>query len=164
MTQIMQLAFVIFGLMTFTMSSNVMGETAIQDVEGVPPWITEKGLSLSKDKEFLFGVGLASGVKHATLKRRVAEVQARQDLAATLEANLEDTMAMTIEESTEGDQAESNTSTILSTKQVVKTTLRRAEIVEYWEHPEKNDAYALARIPRKHFEDTIKKIMLGENK
>ena len=164
MTKIWHFYLPVFGLVFFLGLGIVYADTPIQDIEGVPAWVGKKGQAFSKDAKFLYGVGLASGVKHATLKRRVAEVQARQDLAATLEANLEDTMAMTIEESTDDEIFESSTSTALSTKQVVKTTLRRAEIVEYWEHPEKNEAYALARIPRKHFLDTIKEIMLGENK
>ena len=162
MIKINRFCFLTFALIFFFGFGNGHANSPIQDIEGVPAWVGKKGQAFSKDKKFYYGVGLASGVNHATLKRRVAEVQARNDLAATLQSHLEDTIAMTIEESTDGKISESSTSTTLRTKQVVKTTLRKAEIVEYWEHPEKNDAYALARIPRKDFVETIKKTLAGE--
>ena len=56
-------------------------DTPIQEVKGLPKWVTQKGAAFSGDQRVLHGVGNAAGVINPTLRRRAAGALARDAFA-----------------------------------------------------------------------------------
>ena len=120
----------------------------IQEVEGLPKWVNNKGAAFSGEKRVLYGVGSASGVRNPTLRRKAAEGQSRRDLAETLQVYVAALQKQFMAETTAGAMDKTSVEQHIqdTMKQVTNATLTGAEIVEYWEHPMRNEAYALARL------------------
>ncbi len=123
-------------------------DTPIQNVEGLPQWVTQKGAAFSGERKVLHGVGSASGIRNPTLRRRAAEGQARNDLASTLNVYVAGLQKQYLAETTSGDFSQTSVEQHIqdTMKQVTEASLVGAEIVEYWEHPLRNEAYALCRL------------------
>jgi len=156
----LQLTMLGFFLITITIgcaSQKPMGQeangmsrvdTPIQNVENLPEWVTQKGAAFSGERKVLHGVGSASGVRNPTLRRRAAEGQARNDLAATLNVYVAGLQKQYLAETTAGDLSQTSVEQHIqdTMKQVTEASLVGAEIVEYWENPLRNEAYALCRL------------------
>lgn len=123
-------------------------DTPIQDVKDLPKWVNNKGSAFSGERRVLHGVGSASGIRNPTLRRRAAEGQSRNDLAATLQVYVAGLQKQFMAETTAGamDKVSVEQHIQDTMKQVTQATLTGAEIVEYWENPLRNEAYALARL------------------
>lgn len=129
-------------------------DTPIQDVKGIPEWVTNK-------KQFsgaFVGVGTASGIHIPSLRRKQAEMSARNDLAATLQVFAGGLTKSYMAETTAGDMSKTDVEQLVqdTMKQVVGSTLHGAQIVEYVENPIRNEAYALARLDLEQFMEVMK--------
>ncbi len=156
MTKIWHFYLAMFGLVFFLHLEIVNADTPIQDIEGVPAWVVNKGQVITDQKDYVFGVGSTPEIKNSALRRQVAETMARKDLTATLTAEIDANTSIVMNDD------DVDVSSIIN--EAVKATLRRAEIIQYWEHPEQNTAYALARISIDDFLSDIQKMMPTEKK
>ncbi|BFU89792.1 MAG: hypothetical protein NTAFB01_09790 [Nitrospira sp.] len=134
-------------------------DTPIQDVKGLPPWVLNGGGGEKVDgRRVLQGVGSVSGIINPTLRRKSAGAQARNDLAATLQVYVAGLNKQYMAETTAGDFSQHDVEQRIqdTMKQVTEATLVGAQIVEYWEHPLKNEAFALARLDMEQFKEIMK--------
>lgn len=131
-------------------------ELPLQEVDG-PEWLTQKGAAFSGDDAVFYGVGLAADVSSSALKRRAAESQARRDIAQQFNTYIgslqKQYLADTTAGSMEAHSVEQHIEDVM--KDVSEATLVGVSIVEYWEHPHKNEVYALARLDLKGFLDKM---------
>jgi hypothetical protein len=132
--------------------------TPIQDVKGTPEWVIKKGRAFSGDKRSFYGVGNAAGLINPSLMRRTAEANARRDLAQTLEVYQAALLKVYEGQVTAGAMDKQfNEQDVRDTfKQLTDKTLVGTEIIEYWEHPQRNEAYALARLETERFVEIAK--------
>jgi len=133
-------------------------DTPIQDVKTLPKWVTQRGAAFSGERRVFYGVGNAAGLQNPALRRRAAEGQARRDIAQTMQTYVAALQKQYLAETTAGDMSKQSveqhiTDTI---KQVTEATLVGVQIVEYWENPLRNEAYALARLDMEQFMDVMK--------
>jgi hypothetical protein len=133
-------------------------DTAIQDVKNVPKWVTAKGAAFSGERRVLYGVGNASALQNPTLRRKAAEGQARRDLADTMQTYVAALQKQYLAETTAGDLGKQSVEQHITDtmKTVTQATLVGAQIVEYWENPLRNEAYALARLDLEQFLEVMK--------
>jgi uncharacterized protein YycO len=135
-------------------------EQPIQDAvkEGqAPKWITQKGAAFKDQHAVFYGVGNAAGLVNPSLKRRAAEAAARRDLAQEFQVYIAALQKQYLAETTGGSldrhSVEQHVEDVM--KQVTEQTLTGSSIVEYWEHPARNEAYALARLDLNGFHDAL---------
>jgi hypothetical protein len=123
-----------------------------------PKWVTQKGAAFSGDKAVFYGVGNTAGLMNPSLKRKAAEASARRDLAQEFQVYIAALQKQYQAETTGGaldrHSIEQHIEDVM--KQVTEQTLSGSSIVEYWEHPDRDEAYALARLDLARFEETIK--------
>ena len=133
-------------------------DSPIQDVAGAPKWVAAKGAAFSGDRRVLYGVGNASGLINPSLRRKAAEGQARNDLAATLQVYVAGLQKQYLAETTAGSMDKHSVEQHVqdTMKQVTEATLVGAQIVEIWENPLRNEAYALARLDIEQVMDAMK--------
>ena len=127
-----------------------------------PEWVN-KGSGAFKDgsgEKVFYGVGVADGIRSASLRRSAADDRALAALAVQIETDVkrmtkdfqESTLESTItdvKDSTEKETVE------IGFKAVVNETLSGTKIIDHWEHPAKNILYSLARIELKVMEKKI---------
>ena len=122
-----------------------------------PKWITQKGAAFSGDKAVFYGVGNTAGTINPSLKRKAAEASARRDLAQEFQVYIAALQKQYQAETTAGamdrHSVEQHIEDVM--KQVTEQTLTGSSIVEYWEHPNRDEAYALARLDLARFEESI---------
>lgn len=132
-------------------------QTLVQQGQA-PKWITQKGMAFADKRAVFYGVGNAAGVVNPSLKRRAAEASARRDLAQTFRTYVAALQKQYLAETTAGamdrHSVEQHVEDVM--KQVTEATLVGASIVEYWEHPTRNEAYAMARLDLAGFLDTVR--------
>lgn len=133
-------------------------DTAIQDVKNLPKWVTQKGAAFSGEKRVFYGVGNATAMQNPSTRRRAAEGQARRDIAQTMQTYVAALQKQYMAETTAGDMSKQSVEQHVTDtmKQVTEATLVGAQIVEYWENPLRNEAYALARLDLEQFLDVMK--------
>jgi hypothetical protein len=133
-------------------------DTPIQEVKDLPKWVTQKGAAFSGERRVLYGVGNSAGLFNPSLRRKAAEGQSRNDIAATLQVYVAGLQKQYMAETTAGSMDKSTTEQHIQDtfKQVTEATLVGAQIVEYWENPIRNEAYALARLDIEQFMDIMK--------
>ena len=133
-------------------------EGPIQDAKGLPKWVTQKGAAFSGERRVFYGVGNAAALQNPSLRRRAAEGQARRDIAQTMQTYVAALQKQYMAETTAGDMSKQSVEQQVTDtmKQVTEATLVGAQIVEYWEHPQRNEAYALARLDLEQFLDVMK--------
>ena len=133
-------------------------DTPIQDVKTVPKWVTQRGAAFSGEKRVFYGVGNASGLQNSSLRRKSAEGQARRDIAQTMQTYVAALQKQYLAETTAGDMSKQSVEQHITDtmKQVTEATLVGSQIVEFWEHPLRNEAYALARLDLEQFLDVMK--------
>lgn len=133
-------------------------DTPIQDVKGIPEWVYKKGAAFSGDRRVFYGVGSAAGLVNPSLRRQAAEAAASLDLAKTLKTYVAGLQKQYLAETTAGSiehhSVEGHVSFVM--KQVTDSTLIGAKVVEYWEHPLRNEAFALVQLDLEQFLDVMK--------
>ncbi len=134
-------------------------DTPLQDVKGLPSWVLKGGGGETiEGRRVLQGVGSVSGIINPTLRRKSAGAQARNDLAAMLQVYVAGLNKQYMAETTAGDFSQHDVEQRVqdTMKQVTDATLVGVQIVEYWEHPLKNEAFALARLDIEEFKNVMK--------
>jgi len=133
-------------------------DTPLQDVKGLPKWVAQKGAAFSGERRVLYGVGSAAGLMNPALRRKAAEGQARNDLSATLQVYVAGLQKQYLAETTAGSMEKHSVEQHIqdTMKQVTEATLVGTQIVEYWENPLRNEAFALARLDLEQFLDVMK--------
>lgn len=140
--------------------------TCLAQQDKAPRWILESGQVFSGDTNsesqssgVVYGVGNASGIRQPGLLRRSAEGQARRQVAEFLETDvealLEQYYASTAANGGE-DLGEQDIQDLA--RQLTKQTVNGISIVEYWENPYLNEAYALARWDIDRFDALLEKL------
>jgi len=129
-----------------------------------PKWVTQKGAAFSGDRAVFYGVGNAAGLVNPSLKRRAAEAAARRDLAQEFQVYIAALQKQYQAETTAGaldrHSVEQHIEDVM--KQVTEQTLVGSSIVEYWEHPDRNEAYALARLDLARFQEMVEKLQSNQ--
>jgi hypothetical protein len=133
----------------------------IQLVPDAPRWTYEKGEAFRGEKNrALYGVGLAAGSRHPTLRRKAAEGQARNDLASTMGSYVaslqKQFLAETTADSMDKASVESHVSDTM--KILTEQSLVGAQIIQYYERPDINEAYALARLDFDQIKSMMEKL------
>ncbi len=122
-----------------------------------PKWLTMKGPAFSGDRAVFYGVGNAAGVINPSLKRKAAESAARRDIAQEFSTYIAVLQKQYQAETTAGSldrhSVEQHIEDVM--KQLTEQTLVGSSIVEYWENPYRNEAYALARLDLARFKDMV---------
>lgn len=150
-----------FGIMVGCAEQQGTGPSAggppIQDV--APEWVFNKGAAFSGERQVFYGVGNAAGLQNASLRRRSAEAAARRDIQQTFQSYIAGLNKQYIAETTAGDMESASVEQHIEDvmKQVTSGTLVGVDIVKYWEHPTRNEAYALARLDLERFLETMQK-------
>jgi len=133
-------------------------QTLVQQGQA-PKWITQKGMAFTGKRAVFYGVGNAAGVVNPSLKRRAAEAAARRDLAQEFQVYIAALQKQYQAETTAGamdkHSVEQHIEDVM--KQVTEQSLTGSSIVEYWEHPTRNEAYALARLDLAGFLETVRR-------
>jgi hypothetical protein len=139
-------------------------DTPIQAVEGVPDWVFQKGAAFSGERRVFYGVGNAVAIQNSALRRRSAEAAARRDILQGVKVFVAGLNKQYMAETTAGARdkvsVEQHIEDVM--KQVTSGTLVGSSIVEYWEHPSKNESYALARVDLEQFQDVMKNYASAE--
>jgi len=122
-------------------------EKPIQEVSGAPSW-TWNDKDLRSDKKALYGVGTMAGIRNPALRRKQVDAQARNAVASVLgtyAAGLTKSfMASTTVGGNPDASEEQHVSDVL--KQITEASLVGVKIIEYYERPDINQAYSLARL------------------
>ncbi len=132
-------------------------DVPLQEVGG-PEWLTNSGAAFSGERRVFYGVGNAAAILNPSLRRKTADAAARRDLAQTFHTYVAGLNKQYMAETTAGDMERVSVEQHIEdvTKQVTEATLVGSTIVEYWEHPKRNEAYALVRLDLEQFLDTMK--------
>ena len=126
-----------------------------------PEWVN-KGSGAFKDgsgEKVFYGVGIASDIRSASLRRSAADDRALAAIAVQMKTTIT-RMAEDYGEAIGRSTAKGNESTEkegyeAGFRALVKKTLPGAKIIDHWEHPAKNVLYSLARIEHKVMEKKI---------
>jgi len=120
----------------------------IRDVPGAPKWTWNEGEAFSGDKKALYGVGSASGIRNPSLRRKHADAQARNAMASVMGTYAAGLHKGFNESTTVGGNPDASEDQHVSDvlKQVTEASLVGVKIVEYYERPDINQAYSLARL------------------
>lgn len=131
----------------------------IQNVAGVPQWVTKPGAAFSGERQVFYGVGNAASLQNPSLRRRSAEAAARRSLAETFQVYVAALNKQYMAETTAGDMESASVEQHVEDvmKQVTGATLVGSRILEYWENPTRNEAYALARLDLDEFLEAMKR-------
>jgi cell wall-associated NlpC family hydrolase len=134
-------------------------QTLVEQAQA-PRWITQKGAAFTEQRAVFYGVGNIAGLVNPSLRRRAAEAAARRDLAQEFRVYMAALQKQYLAETTGGSPdrhgVEQHIEDVM--KQVTEQTLSGASIVEYWEHPSRNEAYALARLDLNGFLETVRRL------
>jgi hypothetical protein len=139
--------------------SNLGGGKALM-AEKPPEWVL-KGDGASNDSEgkCFYGVGSASGIKNYSLQRRTADNRARNEVAKVLKVYtkslMKDYQASTVAGDLSASHEEQNIEEAIKT--VTAATLSGVKIINHWEHAERGELFALARLDLKTFKNTLEK-------
>ncbi len=122
-----------------------------------PKWLTHMGTAFSGDRAVFYGVGNAAGLINPSLKRKAAEAAARRNIAQEFNTYIaalqKQYLAETTAGSMEAHSVEQHIEDVM--KQLTDQTLVGVSIVEYWENPYWNEAYALARLDLARLKDKL---------
>jgi LPP20 lipoprotein len=131
-----------------------------------PKWIIQRGAAFSGDKAVFYGVGNVAGVVNPSLKLKAAEGAARRDLAQQFQVYIAALQKQYLAETTAGaldrHSVEQHIEDVM--KQVTEQTLVGTSIMDYWEHPDRNEAYALAKMDLGQFQEMVVKLQTNESK
>ena len=122
-----------------------------------PQWVIQKGAAFEGEKAVFYGVGNVAGVVNSSLRRKAAEGAARRDLANEFQVYVAALQKQYLAETTAGaldrHSVEQHIEDVM--KQVTEQTLVGTSVVDYWEHPDRNEAYALVKMDLKRFEENL---------
>ena len=129
-----------------------------------PKWITQRGAAFSGNEAVFYGVGNVAGVVNPSLKLKAAEGAARVDLAQQFQVYVAALQKQYLAETTAGDldrhSVEQHIEDVM--KQVTEQTLVGTKVVDYWEHPDRNEAYALVKMDLTQFQATLAMLQSSE--
>ena len=135
----------------------------VSDYQG-PEWVN-KGSGAFKDgsgEKVFYGVGIASDIRSASLRRSAADDRALAAIAVQMKTTItrmaEDYGEAIGRSTTKGNESTEKEGYEVGFRALVKKTLPGAKIIDHWEHPSKNELYSLARIELKAMEAMEKKI------
>lgn len=136
----------------------------IQDAGG-PEWITQPGAALNGEKHVFYGVGNAAGIQNPALRRKTAEAAGRRALAENFQVYVAGLNKQYLAETTAGDMERASVEQHVEDvmKQVTDATLVGTRVMEYWERPDQNDAYALVRLDLDEFLEAMEKYGAATN-
>ena len=121
----------------------------IQNVPGAPKWTwNENEAFKGEDKKALYGVASASGIRNPSLRRKHADAQARNAMAAVMGTYVAGLHKGFNESTTVGGNPDASEDQHVSDvlKQVTEQSLVGVKIIEYYERPDVNQAYSLAKL------------------
>ena len=154
-----------FGLVVFIFMlgacSSTPESTRTTMSEYDPPKWVMKGGGAFKDSNgrAFYGIGSASGIKNFSLQRTAADDRARNDLAKVFEfytkSLTKDYMASTTAGDFSKTSEEQNIEVAIKT--VTSATLTGVLIIDHWEHPARNELFALARLDLESFKKNLDK-------
>ncbi len=125
-----------------------------------PKWIIERGAAFSDGRAVFYGVGNVAGVVNPALKLKAAEGAARRDLAQQFQVYVAALQKQYLAETTAGEldrhSVEQHIEDVM--KQVTEQTLVGTTVVDYWEHPDRNEAYALVKMDLAQFQEMVAKL------
>ncbi len=130
----------------------------IQEVKGVPDWVTKKGLMFSGELAAFHGVGTAAGIGNPALRRKAAEQQARLDLAKSFNVHVREMIETYMGSTGAMDRRDERQNIEAASRELTDQTLVGTFITEYWEHPDGSQAYALARLDPKRFRSMLEQL------
>ena len=135
----------------------------VKDGDG-PEWLVKGGKAFSGDKKAFYGIGSAGRVRNPSLMRKSAQAQARREIASQFKVYVSALNKQYLADITAGDgDAHSEEQAVTdTTKELTEATLQGVTIEEYWEHPERNEAYALARLDLDAFLEKVKNYENGK--
>lgn len=122
-----------------------------------PAWVMKGSGAFGGDKEVLYGVGSASGIRNHSLARSTAGNRARAELSKVFDTYSASLMKDYASSTTAGDMSASDEQQMV--EQAIKTFsanhLTGVQIVDHWIHPTDGTIYALAQMNMGAFEDMI---------
>lgn len=125
-----------------------------------PEWTIQGGAAFPKEKgKALYGVGRAPISVNPVVKYKEADMQARGDLAKTLEtyiAELSKSFQQETKDFQNPDQTESVALFSDIEKEVTSTTVQGVQIVDHFENKEEGIMYALAKLAMDEVLNTYK--------
>ncbi|MDE0144758.1 MAG: LPP20 family lipoprotein [Nitrospira sp.] len=126
---------------------------------GGPEWLTKGGAAFNGEQPVFYGVGNAAGIQNPALRRRSAEATARRFLAENFQVYVAGLNKQYLAETTAGDMERASVEQHVEDvmKQVTDATLVGTQIIEYWEHPDHNESYALVRLDLEEFLEAMQK-------
>ncbi len=133
--------------------------TAHGPVVQYPEWVNKGSGAFGGEKQVLYGVGAASGIRNHALARTTSDNRARAEVSKILQTYSASLMKDYSASTTAGDFSQSSEEQHV--EQAIKTfsanTLNGVEIVDHWIHPTDGTIYALARCDLAGFMDQISK-------
>ena len=160
---LLTLVAVLFIIAIFSGCASTPEKTRVTVGDYQPPEWVNKGSGAFKDgsgEKVFYGVGIADGIRSASLRRSAADDRALAALAVQIKTDVKrmtkDFQESTLE-STKTDVKDSTEkeSVVIGFKAVVNETLSGTKIIDHWQHPAKNILYSLARIELKVMEKKI---------
>ena len=113
-------------------------------------WVKRGSGAFSGDRgKILHGVGSASGFRNPSMLRTTAETKARVELATVLEIYVQGLVEVYVSETVGGSNldrssTEQHAMDVMST--VTDKILIGSQIVDHWDHPDRNESFALASL------------------
>ena len=131
-----------------------------------PKWITQRGAAFSGDQPVFYGVGNVAGVVNPSLKLKAAEGAARRDLAQQFQVYVAALQKQYLAETTAGaldrHSVEQHIEDVM--KLVTEQTLVGTNVADYWEHPDRNEAYALVKMDVARFQEQMAAMQMNDAK
>lgn len=148
------LSFVVSGCTIHASQKGRTLQQVVKDGDG-PVWFVKDKKAFGSMERAFYGVGNSARGKNPSLMRKNAQASARRDVAkqfkmyiAILKKQYIANIAICNDDPQSQEQAEVNT-----VKEITDSTLQSVTIEDYWEHPERNEGYALARLDLEIFLD-----------
>lgn len=140
-------------------SKNVDPENMSLSGVNAPDWVTKgNGAFQSELGRIFYGVGSASGYQNYSLQRTTAENRARNDIAKVFRFYTSSLMKDYEASTGAGGDISTERHVSQAIKTVTSETLSGVIIVDHWEHPNRGEVFALARLDLKAFKDNITKL------
>lgn len=121
-----------------------------------PAWVLKGSGAFddSKGKVF-YGVASSFGVKNPSLQRISADDQARLEVAKTFEVYVKALTKIYIASTSTTLTPSEEQNIEFALKTVTSATLNGVEIIDHWEHPGRNEFFALARLDFEMFKQNL---------
>lgn len=148
-------AAIVAPLMGCASSGQPVAGTAMP--RGAPDWVRRESGAFNDGERVFYGVGSASGIADASLRRETATARARAAVAQSVQAQMQ--ALVESYQSSIGDtrQSEAGQSIEATLRQYTDQSLTGVRIVNYWEDPRSMTLFALARLDLAQVAETIER-------